>query len=86
MLCMSSHARSVPEASVHPTVQLSIAACLVMRSSDSYHSSESKLRASNAFILNSMCFDSFELLLGNHYKLLSHKFNGFRKFQICSNH
>ena len=48
MLCMSGHARSVPEASVHPAVRLSLAACLVMRSSDSYHGSESKLPA-NAF-------------------------------------
>ena len=69
MLCMSGLARSVPEASVHPAVRLSLAACLVARSSDSYYGSESELpcvlpmhtsvtelrtRAANAFNLNSL--------------------------------
>ena len=40
MLCMSGLARSVPEASVHLAVRLSLAACLVARSSDSYYGSE----------------------------------------------
>ena len=57
MLCMIGHARSVPEASVHPCCP-TVAHCLPCHAIVRLVPLQVAMRTANAFNLNSLCFQS----------------------------